>query len=74
MQVKYTVGDQAREFELSASAEDDIAAMCSEIESRLRADHANLSNQPFLTEKIADTLLNNLADGVEVIDLGEFSH
>jgi hypothetical protein len=73
MQVKYTIEQQAREFELSPSSEDDIAAMCTEIEERLRADHADLSGQAFLTEKIADALLNYLADGVEMIDLGEFS-
>jgi hypothetical protein len=73
MQVKYTVEQQPREFELSGSSEEDIGAMCTEIESRLRADHADLSGQEFLTEKIADALLNNLADGVDVIDLGEFS-
>jgi hypothetical protein len=73
MQVKYMIEQQAREFDLSPSSGDDIGAMCAEIESRLRADHANLSSQEFLTEKIADALLNHLADGAEVIDLGEFS-
>lgn len=73
MNVKYMIGQQAREFELSPSSEDDIGAMCTEIEDRLRADHADLSGQAFLAEKIADALLNNLADGAEVIDLGEFS-
>jgi hypothetical protein len=73
MQVKYTVERQAREFELSSSAEEDISVMCSEIESRLRADHADLSGRAFLTEKVTDALLNNLADGVDVIDLGDFS-
>jgi hypothetical protein len=73
MHVKYTIEQQAREFELSSSSEDDIGAMCTEIEDRLRDDNADLSGQAFLTEKIADALLNHLADGAEVIDLGEFS-
>lgn len=73
MHVKYTIEQEPRGFEVSPSLEDDIGAMCTEIEERLRTDHAELSGQAFLTEKITDALLNHLADGAEVIDLGEFS-
>lgn len=71
MQIKYLLNDQPHQFDISDS--DDLAVMCPEIEDRIRSDHLEFTSQSFLTEKIADALLNNLADDVQVIDLGDLS-
>lgn len=73
MQVKYTHQSEVHEFELSGAAAEDLAVMCPEIEDLLRAAHPDLSSHQFLTEKITDAVLNHLADGAYVIDLGEIS-
>lgn len=70
MQVKYTHHSEPYEFELSDAAAENLAVMCPEIEDRLRADHQDLASRQFLSEKIADAVLNNLADGKNVVDLG----
>jgi hypothetical protein len=71
MRVKYILSAQSREFDVSDSS--DLSEICSEIESRLRAENPGLAEQPFLTERIADSLLNSLAvDGTQV-DLGDLS-
>ena len=71
MQVKYTLDDQLHQFDVNDS--DDLAVMCPEIEGRIRSDHPEFANRPLLTEKVADALLNGLADDAQVIDLGDLS-
>ena len=71
MQVKYTLDDQPHQFDINDS--EDLAVMCPEIEDRIRSDHPEFASRPFLTEKVADALLNNLADDAQVIDLGDLS-
>jgi hypothetical protein len=72
VRVKYFLSEQPHEFEIGDSS--DLAEVCPEIEGRLRSDHPELANQSFLTERVADALLNSLAaeDGQEV-DLGDLS-
>ena len=71
MRVKYTISTQTHEFDVSDT--DDLAEICSEIESRLRSDHPDLAGQSFLTEKVADALLNTLAADGTSADLGDLS-
>lgn len=71
MQVKYTLNAQPHEFVIDDS--EDLTVMCPEIEDRIRSDHPEFTSRPFLTEKVADALLNNLADDARVIDLGDLS-
>jgi hypothetical protein len=71
MLVKYMLAQQHHEFEINES--DDLAEMCPQIEGRLRRDHPELANRPFLTERVADALLNSLAADGQEVDLGELS-
>jgi hypothetical protein len=71
MQVRYTLHAQSHEFDLSDS--EDLAVMCPEIEDRIRGAHPELTNRSFLAERVADALLNNLADDAAEIDLGDIS-
>jgi hypothetical protein len=71
MQVKYTLNDQPHQFDIDDS--EDLAVMCPEIEDRIRSDHPEFASRPFLTEQVANALLNNLADDARVIDLGDLS-
>jgi hypothetical protein len=71
MQIKYTFATQSNQFDISDS--EDLAALCSETEGRLRSDHPELAGQEFLTERVADALLNGLAADNQEIDLGDLS-
>src|SRR5258708_5658888 len=71
MQVKYMLNDQSHQFDVDDS--EDLAVMCPEIEGRIRGDHPEFASRPFLTEKVADALLNSLADDAQVVDLGDLS-
>jgi len=56
---------------INAVDTDDLAELCQFIERELRAKHSSLANQPHLTEKVADGLLNGLAGTEDRVDLGE---
>ena len=71
MRVKYTVSHQSHEFDIADS--DDLSKLCLETEERLRRDHPELARQEFLTERVADALLNSLSADDEEADLGNLS-
>jgi hypothetical protein len=71
MHVKYTLSEQPYVFEISDS--EDLAELCAEAEARLRRDHPELAGQQFLTERVADALLNGLAADGDEADLGNLS-
>jgi hypothetical protein len=71
MQINYKLNGQTREFEVNDS--DDLAVMGPEIEERLRNEHPQFANQPFLTEKVVEALLISFADNGEAVDLGDLS-
>jgi len=53
------------------SQEEDLREMAREIEEHLQAQHPALAEDDYLPIKIADGLLNSLADDGEEVDLGE---
>jgi hypothetical protein len=69
MRIRYTLADQPHELEIADS--EDLAEMCAEAERQIRGDHPELANQNFLTERVADALLNTLASGRQEAELGE---
>jgi hypothetical protein len=71
MHIKYTLSQQTHEFDIEDS--DDLGKLCSETEERLRRDHPELARQEFLTERVADALLNSLSGDGEEADLGTLS-
>ena len=71
MQINYKLNGQTREFEVNDS--DDLAVMGPEIEERLRNEHPQFANQPFLTEKVVEALLISFADNGDAVDLGDLS-
>jgi|HubBroStandDraft_4_1064222.scaffolds.fasta_scaffold26621_2 hypothetical protein len=71
MQLKYTLSGQSNEIEVPDS--EDLAALCTEVEGRLRQDHPELAGQKFLSQRVADALLNGLAVDNQEIDLGDLS-
>jgi len=71
MLIKYTLSSQAHEFDISDS--DDLAVLCSETEDRLRSDHPEFADEEYLTQRVADALLNGLADDKQEVDLGDLS-
>lgn len=71
MRVTYSFSQQSHEFDISDS--DNLTELCSETEARLRADHPELAGKEFLTERVADALLNSLAADGEQADLGDLS-
>ncbi len=71
MLIKYTLADQPHEFEISDS--DELSELCSEAEGRLRSDHPELTQRSYLTERVADALLNSLAGGGEEAELGDLT-
>jgi hypothetical protein len=71
MRVKYVLAQSPHDFEIADS--DDLSALCSATEERLRRDHPELGGQGFLTERVADALLNSLAADGEEADLGDLS-
>lgn len=68
MRVKYTLDKQPHEFEIADS--EDLSVLCSATEDRLRHEHPELAGQEYLTERVADALLNSLAGDDEEADLG----
>jgi hypothetical protein len=72
MRVKYMLSAQSHEFEIPDS--EDLAEVCSEAEEHIRNGHPELAGKKFLTERVADALLNGLAADGQVIDLGDLSH
>jgi hypothetical protein len=72
MRVKYSLSALSHEFEIADS--EDLAKVCSEAEERIRGDHPELAGKKFLTERVADALLNGLAVDGQVVDLGDLSH
>jgi hypothetical protein len=71
MQLKYTLSGQSNEIEVPDS--EDLAALCVEVEDRLRQGHPELAGQKYLTQRVADALLNGLAGDSQEIDLGDLS-
>lgn len=71
MRVKYSLSQRSHEFDIADS--DDLHELCSETEARLRSDHPELAREEFLTERVADALLNSLAADGEEADLGDLS-
>jgi hypothetical protein len=71
MLIKYTLSSEAHEFEIPDS--EDLAVLCSETEDRLRSEHTELAGQEYLTQRVADALLNGLSEDDQEIDLGDLS-
>jgi hypothetical protein len=71
MQISYKLNGQTREFEVNDS--EDLAVMGPEIEERLRNEHPQFANKPFLTEKVVEALLISFADNGEAVNLGDLS-
>ena len=68
MRVHYQLAGTAHDFDTDA---EDLSAMCRNIEDHLRLSHPELSDLRFLTERIADGMLNALAGDAEEVELGD---
>jgi len=71
MQMRYVLGGEQRAFAISDS--DDLAELCAEAEGYLRREHPELADREYLTEQVADALLNSLAVDDEEVDLGQLA-
>ncbi|MEV5409811.1 hypothetical protein AB0K60_13350 [Thermopolyspora sp. NPDC052614] len=71
MIVKYSISESSYTVELPDS--DDLAVLCAQAEDRIRENHPELARREFLTERIADGLLNGLAADATEIDLGDLA-
>lgn len=71
MRITYTFAAKSNQFDIIDS--EDLAALCAETERRLRSEHPELASQKFLTQRVADALLNGLAADNQEIDLGDLS-
>jgi hypothetical protein len=52
------------------AAEDDLSSLCREVEDRLRQLHPELADAPYLSERIAEGMLNGPAAEETDVDLG----
>ena len=68
MQLTYTLQGVSQTL---AIAGDDIPALLCSAEHQLQAQHPALTADPHLPIRIADGLLNSLAENAEVVQLGE---
>ena len=71
MRIKYAFADQPHEFEIADS--DDLSKLCAETEKKLRESHPELADRNYLTERVADALLNSLSSDDEEADLKDLS-
>lgn len=71
MHVHYQVEGEAHSYTLQA--EDDLREICREIEAHVRAAHPAVGSNPGLSIRIADGVLNGLADNSEELTLDELA-
>ena len=71
MLIKYTFSGRSNQFDTSDS--EDLATLCSEVENHIRAEHPQLAGEKYLTERVADALLNGLSGDDQEVDLGNLS-
>lgn len=70
MNVRYQVSGAAHSF--GTTENEDLRTILQEVEDHLRTAHPELSDRPYLAERVADSVLNSLASDAE-IDLGDLS-
>jgi hypothetical protein len=68
MIVNYQLAGAPRHIDIADS--DHLTDMCRDAEESLRRLHPELANAPYLSERIADGMLNGLAGEHADIDLG----
>lgn len=71
MNVTYAYRGEPRSFDIEET--EDLPAIYTGIEEHLRTDHPELTAVPDLPVRIADAVLDALADDGEVIHLGEMA-
>lgn len=71
MRITYSVNEE--QHDLDVAEEEDLAVMAQQIEAQLRAKHPELQARPDLPVKVADGLLNSLADDGEEVVLGDIT-
>jgi hypothetical protein len=71
MRIKYTFADQPQEFEIPDS--DDLSELCTTTEKKLCEIHPELGDRSYLTERVADALLNSLSSEGDEVDLRDLS-
>ncbi|MEU6414716.1 hypothetical protein [Microbispora sp. NPDC046933] len=71
MLVKYRTSQSSHTFELPDSG--DLAVLCAQAEERIKRDHPELAQRGFLTERVANGLLNSLAVNATEVDLGDLA-
>lgn len=71
MRIKYAIAGEPHELGMADS--EDLTELCSKVEELLRDKHPQLAGQDFLTERVADAMLNSLAMDGQEAELGDLA-